>query len=561
MTTTTHPVAGLYPVGVADDLQPSAPTMLEAWHRTAPARANHAAVHYFDQALTFGEIDAASDAFAAAFRRHGLQPGDRVAVYLQNDPQWLVCLLAAWKCGGAAACVNPMLRQHELLHHVGDAAPKILVCLDQLYAEVVAPVRHVLPVPVVITTAPWDMMGETPPPATFRDAWGARQEFEDTLDWRELQRSFAGARPSRVDPMPQDVALLTYTSGTSGRAKGAMNLHRGMAHSSQVYADWFQITPDTDVILGVAPLFHITGSVAGLGLSILTGAPLVLLHRFDAAVTLEAIERHQATFTVAASTAYIALSSHPSAGTRDLSSLRKAASGGAPLSRAVGDRVRKQTGWVLHGVYGLTETTSPVTLCPPGTEPPTDPGSGALSVGIPVPGADIRIVDVDSGEPLPAGSAGEITVAGPMVVPGYWNAPEESAYAIKNGYLHTGDVGMIDETGWLFVVDRKKDLINAGGYKIWPREVEDVLCQHPAVKEAAVVGVPHEYRGETVKAVVSLKAGQSATPEQIIAFCKDNIAAYKYPRIVEIVDELPKNASGKILRRELRAVPAGGGVS
>jgi long-chain acyl-CoA synthetase len=203
-------------------------------------------------------------------------------------------------------------------------------------------------------------------------------------------------------------------------------------------------------------------------------------------------------------------------------------------------------------VYGLTETTSPATMCPPGIDPPIDPASGALSVGVPVPGADVRIADIETGEVLPAGAVGEICVSGPMVVPGYWNAPEESAHAVRDGWLFTGDVGMLDEDGWLFVVDRKKDLINAGGYKIWPREVEEVLLQHPAVREAAVVGVPDEYRGETVHAYVSLREGTTAEPAEIVAFCREHLAAYKYPRLVSVVAELPKNASGKILRRELR---------
>ncbi|WP_084011387.1 AMP-binding protein [Pseudofrankia sp. DC12] len=559
--TTTSPWSRLYPNSVTSGPSAAPPTMLDAWKRTVAARAAGVAVHYFDRALTFAQLDGASDALAAAFQSYGVQPGDRIAVYLQNDPQWLVTLLAAWKCGAAAACISPMLRQHELRHHLGDAEPTILVCLDQLYADVVAEVRHELPMETVITTAPWDMMREAAPPKVFRDSWGPRQEFAETVDWLQTQNAFTGSTPAPVDVAPSDVALLTYTSGTTGRAKGAMNLHRGMVHSSQIFASWFAIDPSIDVVLGVAPLFHITGSVAGLGLSILSGAPIVLLHRFDAATTLRAIERHRATFTVAASTAYNALSSHADAVTRDLSSLTKTACGGAPLSPALVDRVQERTGWRLRGVYGLTETTSPTTICPPDREPPVHPENGALSVGIPVPAADVRIVDVETGAELPTGSVGEISVAGPMVVPGYWNAPEESAHAIKDGRLYTGDIGVMDETGWLFVIDRKKDLINAGGYKIWPREVEDVLYMHPAVREAAVVGVPHEYRGETVKAFVSLKEGMSARPEQIIAFCKDNIAAYKYPRIVEIVRELPKNASGKILRRELRDRSTTGGAA
>jgi long-chain acyl-CoA synthetase len=544
-----------YPPGVTNDLRPDVATMLDAWQRTAAEHAAAPAIFYFDHVITFSEIDALSDALAHAWLDHGVTPGDRIAVYLQNDPQWYVCLIAAWKCGAAVACMNPMLRERELIHHLADSAPTVLVCLDSLYADVVSSVRDQLDVRVIITTSPRDMLGDGHAPDALTHAWGPRRTFPDVLDWTTLLAEHADQVPAAAHPTPADTALLTYTSGTTGAAKGAMNLHSGMVHNAQVYASWYAIDPEVDVVLGVAPLFHVTGSVAVLALSALTGAPIVLLHRFDAATTLAAIETYRVTFTAGASTAYNALATHPDAERRDLSSLTKAASGGAPISVALMQRVRERTGWTMRGVYGLTETTSPVTACPLVGDTPVDPASGALSVGVPVPGADIVIVDLVTGEPLPLGQVGEITVAGPMVVPGYWRAPEVSADTIRDGRLFTGDVGQLDEQGWLYVVDRKKDLINAGGYKVWPREVEDVLYEHPAVREAAVVGVPDDYRGETVMATVSLQSGASATAEELIAFTRQNLAAYKYPRIVHIVDELPKNLAGKILRRELR-VPA-----
>ena len=240
---------------------------------------------------------------------------------------------------------------------------------------------------------------------------------------------------------------------------------------------------------------------------------------------------------------------------RDLSSLTKVYSGGAPIAPTVVERFETEIGPYIHNIYGLTETTSPSHAVPMTKVAPVDPTSGALSVGVPIFNTVVRVVD-EEGKDVPVGEIGEFVTSGPQVVAGYWEKPEETAHAIPGGHLHTGDVGFMDEDGWYYVVDRKKDMINAAGYKVWPREVEDVLYMHSAVREAAVIGVPDEYRGETVKAFVSLRPGIDATEAELIAFCKARMAAYKYPRSVELVDELPKTVTGKILRRELRT---GGG--
>jgi long-chain acyl-CoA synthetase len=307
-------------------------------------------------------------------------------------------------------------------------------------------------------------------------------------------------------------------------------------------------------VLAVAPLFHITGLVAHLGLSFLRGASLALTHRFEPGVMLDALRERRPTVAIAAITAYGALMQAPGAAREDFASLRVVFSGGAPVAPATAQRFAELTGRPILPGYGLTETASATHLTPPGRTGPVDPDSGALSMGIPLPGIDAAVVD-DAGTELPPRSAGEIVLAGPSVVEGYWQRPEESAAALAHGRLATGDIGFMDEQGWFYVVDRKKDQINAGGYKVWPREVEDVLYEHPAVREAAVVGAPDEYRGETVVAFVSLSPGARATPEELIAFARARMAAYKYPRRVEIREELPKTASGKILRRELRSQP------
>lgn len=527
------------------------PDMLAAWRHQVAERPDAPAVHHFDATLSFGEVDAAAAALAAAFAADGVARGDRVAIQLQNDPQWLVTMLAAWQVGAIPVAVSPMLREKELTHQLVDSGATVLVCLDSLH-ELVATVRADTSVRTVVTTHPLDMTPGATLPAALRDRVPERRTFADALDWQQVLAAHAGQRVPDPGLGGEDVGVLTYTSGTTGPAKGAMNVHRAMVHSSTVFSSWWDLQPGRDVVLGLAPVFHITGIIAGFGAHIVSGAPIVLLHRFDATETLAAIERWRATFTVAASTAFIALSNHPALAEYDVSSLTKTPSGGAPVSPALAERVRAATGWQLHGAYGMTETTSPTHLGPVGQEHPVDPDSGALAVGVPVPGAEVRIVDPDTGTDLPPGEAGEIVVRGPMVVPGYWQLPEESAHAIRDGWLHTGDIGKVIEGDWLFVVDRLKDMIIAGGYKVFPRDVEDVLYQHPAVREASVVGVPDEYRGESVKAFVSLVAGATTTAEELIEFCKDRMAAYKYPRAVEILEELPKTASGKLLRRELR---------
>jgi long-chain acyl-CoA synthetase len=329
-----------------------------------------------------------------------------------------------------------------------------------------------------------------------------------------------------------------------------MTTHRNIVFNAQSYRDWVGLGTD-DVILGVAPLFHITGLIGHIAIAMLLPATLVLAYRFEPAMMLDVIRDTRPTFTVGSITVFIALMNTAGAASGDFESLAKIYSGGAPIPPSTVEEFRSRLGQYIHNIYGLTETTSPSHAVPLGTEAPVDPTSGALSVGVPIFNTIVRIAGED-GKDLPAGEVGELVTEGPQVVAGYWQKPAETENALGGGRLRTGDVGYMDEEGWFYIVDRKKDQINVSGYKVWPREVEDILYQHPAVREAAAVGVPDEYRGETVKAIVSLRPGQSATPQELIDFCRERMAAYKYPRLVEIIDELPKTVTGKILRRELR---------
>jgi long-chain acyl-CoA synthetase len=545
-----RPWLAAYGEGIPADLTPEHRDALSMF-RAAVARAPDAtAVSYFDGRLSLRELDEASDALASAFLASGFRRGDRTAAFLQNVPQFVITLLATWKAGGAMVSVSAMSRERELSHLLQDSGAVVLVCLEDLYGDIARHVVDDTDVRLVVTTSPLEHQQRNDP-RVFSGM--TRVRHDGTEDLAELVTRYRGSPPAPVDLGPDDVALLTYTSGTTGAPKGAMNTHGNLAFTAQVVRDWCRLTPD-DVVLGIAPLFHITGLVTGIAVSLLLPAELVLLYRFDLDVVLDAFRERRPTFMVAAITVYIAIANKDGVGREDLSSLRAAYSGGAPVTPAWTKRFRDQFGVQIHTMYGLTETTSPSHGVPLGVEAPVDPESGALSVGVPVPSTWSRIVDEDRRE-LPAGQLGEIVVWGPQVVPGYWQQPDETAHALPDGHLHTGDIGFRDENGWFYVVDRKKDMINASGYKVWPREVEDVLAEHEAVSEAAVIGVPDEYRGESVKAFVTLRPGATVTEQELVAHCKQRMAAYKYPRSIEFVAALPKSATGKLLRRELRSTP------
>ncbi|MGY1694321.1 MULTISPECIES: AMP-binding protein [unclassified Geodermatophilus] len=523
---------------------PDALSMFRAGVRRDP---DGDALRYFDGTVVRRDLDEMTDALAAGLLANGFSRGDRLAVYLQNVPQFVMAMVATWKAGGVMVSINPMSRKRELSYLLADSGATVLLSLDTLYDEVAREVVPDTDVRLVLTTSGLDLQ--------TRDderlfAGVTRQRHEGTTDLLEFIGAHRGQTPPPVTLGPDDVAFLTYTSGTTGVPKGAMNTHRNVVFTAQVYRDWVHAGRDGPVF-GIAPLFHITGLIGHVAVTMLVPAPLVLAYRFEPQVVLDAFLEHRPAFTIGAITAFSALLNAPGFSKEHFDSFTSIYSGGAAISPAAERGFSEATGKQVHNAYGLTETTSPMTVTPFGSPSPVDPTSGALSVGVPAPNTVVRIQG-DDGQDLPLGEVGEIVAEGPQVVAGYWGKPEETAAGLPGGALKSGDVGFMDPQGWVFIVDRKKDMINASGYKVWPREVEDVLAEHPAVRESAVVGVPDEKRGETVKAYVSLRPGASATPEELIAHCRERMAAYKYPRSVELLDELPKTVTGKILRRELR---------
>jgi long-chain acyl-CoA synthetase len=543
----------LYPKDYSPDLTPEATNSLEHLRKTVQLQGNKPALYYFDRAISYMELDEMSDAFACALKELGVKNGDRVSLYLQNIPQFIIGQFGIWKSGGIVVPLNPMYREKELTYYFQDSSVRVLICMGSLYGEMVRKVVKETAVQHVVTTSELDFLD---PKSSLPSILRGVEKAEDlkTQDFVTLLNRYQGKHPPEVKLSREDVAYLTYTSGTTGPPKGAMNTHGNVAFNSEVYRHCWKLTP-SDVMLGVAPFFHVTGMVGHIGTCIASGTPLILFYRFDPKTTFQMIEKWKATCTIGAITVFIALMNDPDIGKYNLSSFKKVYSGGAPVIPSVVERFEKLTGIYIHNVYGLTESTSPATLVPLGLRAPIDPLTGAIAIGVPIPNHEAKIMDLgDPEKELPPGEIGELAIKGPGIISGYWNKPEETAHAIRQGWLFTGDVGTMDSKGWIYLLDRKKDMIIASGFKVWPREVEDVIYLHPSVREVAVVGVPDPYRGETVKAFVALKQGfeGKVSEEEIMAHCKERMAAYKYPRQVEFVKEVPKTATGKFLRRAFR---------
>ncbi|MDG4859812.1 AMP-binding protein [Streptomyces sp. T-3] len=523
------------------------PSVVHAFRASVARAPGHTALAYFDGRLTYAETDALSDSVAGHLAARGLGKGDRVAIMLQNSPHFVLALLGAWKAGATVVPVNPMYKAGEVRHVLHDAEVTALICSDRAWEGYLREAAEESPVRIVVTACELDLQ-------TRNDArvlgFERLPQAEDADDLVAVAHARVPA-PEDRELAADDIALISYTSGTSGQPKGAMNRQGNITYNAERQRTGHPLAEGA-TYFALAPLFHITGMVCQLATCLANAGTLVLAYRFEAGVVLDAFAEHRPAYTVGPSTAFMALAAHPAVTRDHFASFQLISSGGAPLPPALVEKFRAGFGPYIRNGYGLTECTAPCASVPPEHEAPVDPVSGTLSVGVPGPETVVRIID-EKGQDVPFGEQGEIAVRGPQVVPGYWRRPEATEAGFPGGELRTGDIGFMDSDGWLYVVDRKKDMINASGFKVWPREVEDVLYTHPAVREAAVVGVPDSYRGESVKAYVSLWPGTTVEPGELGAYCKERLAAYKYPREVEVLPELPKTTSGKILRRELRS--------
>jgi long-chain acyl-CoA synthetase len=475
-----------------------------------------AAVRLDGQVMTYLELDERSARVAGLLAARGVEPGDRVGLMLPNVAEFPALYYGVLRAGAVVVPMNPLLKAREVEYYLGDSGAKLIFAWQAIAAEAAKGAE----------AAGTGFVGVAP------------AELERLLG----DHAPATAVASRAD---DDTAVILYTSGTTGTPKGAELTHANLARNAAVSATTlFRLEPG-DVIMGCLPLFHSFGQTCGLNAAVSSGACLTLLPRFDPASVLEVIQRDRVTVFEGVPTMYIALLNHPGSGAFDTSSLRVCVSGGAALPVEVLRGVEDVLGCVVLEGYGLSET-SPVASF---NHPDRDQKPG--SIGTPIQGVEMRLVD-DLGKDVATGEVGEIAIRGHNLMKGYWQREQATREAIPDGWFRTGDLARQDEDGYFFIVDRKKDLIIRGGYNVYPREIEEVLYEHPAIAEAAVIGIPHPTHGEEVGAAVVLKPGVEATPADLRAFVKDRVAAYKYPRHVWLEATLPKTATGKLLRREVQ---------
>ena len=488
---------------------------------TAGRFPDRAAVRLDDTVVTYADLDQASARVASLLIGMGVQPGDRVGVMLPNVVHFADCYYGVLRAGAVVVPMNVLLKGREVGFFLADSEAKVLLAWHQFAEAAEAGAKSAEATCVLVgTPALDDLLAAVEP------------------DFDVVERG------------GDHTAVILYTSGTTGTPKGAQLTHANLTSNAAVTAELFNVDKHA-VILGALPLFHAFGQTCALNVSVKVGGCLTLLPRFDPEQALRIIERDKVTVFEGVPTMYTAMLHHPKAGEFDMSSLSLCVSGGAAMPLEVMRGFEEKFGCVIIEGYGLSETSPVASFNHP--DRPRKPGS----IGTPVLGAEMKVVD-ENGVELPVGEVGEIVIRGENVMKGYWHLPVATAEAVVDGWLHTGDLARIDDDGYYFIVDRKKDMIIRGGYNIYPREIEEVLYEHPAIKEVAVIGIPDDYLGEEVGAAVILRAGAHATPGELHDFAKREIAAYKYPRHIWMVDELPHGATGKILKREI-AIPVGPG--
>jgi long-chain acyl-CoA synthetase len=540
-----------YPPGVPEHVEVPGGNLARLLDDAARDYPSAPALHFQGRTVSYAQLAEQAWRFAGALAGLGVGKGTKVGLVLPNCPQVVIAFFGALRLGAVVVQNNPLYTKRELGHQLGDAGVEVVICLDLAYERIKA-VREQSAIREVVVTS---LLDELPAvrrviaPYTRRGkaAAAAIGKDEPVRRWRDLMAgAITRAGEAEVDPAG-DLALLQYTGGTTGSSKGVMLSHRNLRANTEQVRAWFpDADPGREVMMAVLPFFHAYGLTVCLLLGVRLGAALVLLPRFDLDQVMAAVDRHRPTLFPGVPTMYVAINNEVAKGGHDLASIKACLSGAAPLPLEVAERFERYSGGRLVEGYGLSEC-SPVALANP-----IYGKRKAGTIGMPLPDTLARVVDAADPDSLPpAGEPGELAIKGPQVMRGYWNRPEESAQMLRDGWLLTGDLALMDDEGYFQIVDRKKDLIIAGGFNVYPREVEEVLYEHPKLEEVSVVGVPDSYLGEVVKAFVVLRPGEEATTEEIRSFAKKRLAAYKVPRVVEFRDELPKTLIGKVLRRAL----------
>jgi len=543
----------LYPKPIAKNVYYKAETLQQLLKNAANEYPKHKAIYFMGKEMTFKELYKKAYKLASFLQKQGLKKGDRVAVMLPNSPQTVISFYAILLAGGIVVPTNPLYKERELHFILQDSGAKMIIAFDQLSKNVQSAkigtrvetviftgIQDFLPFPKNLLYPIMQKRQQGKLPAIIKNS-------STYLLPHILKARAADLLEYPVD-FEEDIAIIQYTGGTTGFPKGVMLTHQNLIANTSMCRQWlYQMKKGEEKMLGLMPLFHVYGMMTVMVLSVMEIYQMILLPKFDAETTLKTIHKQKPTVFPGAPTIYIGLLNHPAISKYDLSSIKGAISGSAPLPVEIIERFQEKTGGKLVEGYGLTET-SPVTHVNFLWDHEIVKGS----IGVPWPGTDAAVFSEETGEKLPPGEIGELGIKGPQVMKGYWNNEQETANVLKDGWLLTGDLCYMDEKGYFYIVDRKKDTIIAGGFNIYPREVEEVLYEHPAIEEAAVVGIKDEYRGETVKAVIVLKKGATATAEELNQFMRQKIASFKVPRVYEFRAELPKTAIGKVLRRELK---------
>lgn len=541
-----------YPPQIPHTLTYGETSLQQLLKNTAEKYPNKTAIHFNGKELPYRELYESALKFAGYLQKIGIKKGDRVAIMLPNTPQSVISFYGVMMAGGIVVQTNPMYTERELAFQMKDSGAKAIVALDILFPRI-KKIQGETELEHVIITAIKDYLPfpkNLVYPFIQKKQYGFSVKVEhkgnDHL-FTEIMKHPALQEPIMKINFEEDLAILQYTGGTTGFPKGVMLTHKNLIANTKMCQAWlYKCREGEEIVLGALPFFHVYGMTTVMILSILQASKMVLIPKPDPEVLLKTIQSQRPTMFPGAPTMYIGMLNHPDLSKYDLSSIDSCISGSAPLPVEVQEQFEKLTGGKLVEGYGLTES-SPVTHANLLWDGERVKGS----IGLPWPDTLAEIRSVETGEPLPVGEIGELVVKGPQVMKGYWNRPEETQEVLKDGWLHTGDMGYMDEEGYFYIVDRKKDMIIASGYNIYPREIEEVLYEHPAVKEVVVAGVPDPYRGETVKAYIVLKEGATVTEEELNKFARKNLAAYKVPRKYEFRDELPKTTVGKILRRQL----------